>query len=42
MRRLTSKEAIIEMIAKLRQEIPEIAIRTSLIVGFPGRNRRTI
>lgn len=36
MRRTTSKEDIINTIAYLRQEIPEVAIRTSLIVGFPG------
>lgn len=36
MRRMTSKEDIIRIITKLRQEIPEIVIRTSLIVGFPG------
>lgn len=36
MRRLTSKEDITAIIKKLRREIPEIVIRTSLIVGFPG------
>ncbi len=36
MRRTTSKEQIVKTIATLRQEIPSIAIRTSLIVGFPG------
>lgn len=36
MRRATSREDIIETITKLRREIPEIVIRTSLIVGFPG------
>ncbi len=36
MRRATSKEDIIEIITKLRKEIPHISIRTSLIVGFPG------
>lgn len=36
MRRLTSKEDITSCITKLRQEIPNIVIRTSLIVGFPG------
>lgn len=36
MRRKTSKEEIIHIIRKLRQEIPDIVIRTSLIVGFPG------
>ena len=36
MRRLTSKEDIMAIITKLRLEIPEVVIRTSLIVGFPG------
>jgi ribosomal protein S12 methylthiotransferase len=36
MRRLTSKEDIISIISKLRKEIPNIVIRTSLIVGYPG------
>lgn len=36
MHRATSKEDIISIITKLRREIPHIAIRTSLIVGFPG------
>lgn len=36
MHRATSKEDIIATITKLRKEIPEVSIRTSLIVGFPG------
>lgn len=36
MHRATSREDIISTITKLRQEIPGITIRTSLIVGFPG------
>lgn len=36
MRRMTSKEDIIAIITKLRKEIPDIVIRTSLIVGYPG------
>ncbi len=36
MRRLTTKEEILAILTKLRLEIPEISIRTSLIVGFPG------
>ncbi|WP_079989522.1 30S ribosomal protein S12 methylthiotransferase RimO [Candidatus Protochlamydia phocaeensis] len=36
MRRMTSKEDIIAIITKLRREIPDVSIRTSLIVGFPG------
>lgn len=36
MRRTTSKSDIIEVIQKLRKEMPNIVIRTSLMVGFPG------
>jgi ribosomal protein S12 methylthiotransferase len=39
MRRATSREDIIETITKLRREIPNIVIRTSLIVGFPGETQ---
>ena len=36
MGRRTNKEAIISKIDTLRSEVPGIALRTSLIVGFPG------
>lgn len=36
MRRATSKEQIISTIEKLRSQVSDISIRTSLIVGFPG------
>lgn len=36
MHRATSREDILSTITKLRQELPEVVIRTSLIVGFPG------
>lgn len=36
MRRATSKEDIIATLTHLREEIPGVVIRTSLIVGFPG------
>ena len=36
MNRRTTKESIINLINKLRMEIPEIVIRTTFIVGFPG------
>lgn len=36
MRRTTSKADIIRIITHLRKEIPDIFIRTSLIVGYPG------
>lgn len=36
MNRNTSKEQILSLLKKLRVQIPNITIRTSLIVGFPG------
>jgi ribosomal protein S12 methylthiotransferase len=36
MRRLTSREEIIDMIKTLRNRFPDIVIRTSLMVGFPS------
>ena len=38
MHRKTSRLQITETIEKLRREIPSIAIRTSLMVGFPGES----
>ena len=40
MNRKTSKEHIETLIKKLRQEIPEVTLRTSLIVGFPGETEQ--
>ncbi|KNF08880.1 tRNA-2-methylthio-N(6)-dimethylallyladenosine synthase MiaB [Gottschalkia purinilytica] len=39
MNRNTSKEMISELIIKLRKEIPDIIIRTTIIVGFPGETQ---
>jgi ribosomal protein S12 methylthiotransferase len=36
MKRRSSEQQIRELITKLRREIPGIALRSSLIVGFPG------
>ncbi|MBR3834225.1 MAG: 30S ribosomal protein S12 methylthiotransferase RimO [Lachnospiraceae bacterium] len=36
MGRKTDKESIKNVISKLRSKVPDIAIRTSLITGFPG------
>ncbi len=36
MNRRTNKESIVHLIEKLRKEIPEVIIRTTFIVGFPG------
>lgn len=39
MGRRTSKEELIEIITKLRKEIPDITLRTTLITGFPGETK---
>lgn len=39
MGRRTSKKQLIEIVEKLRKEIPDIAIRTTLITGFPGETQ---
>ena len=36
MNRKTSKQQIQDLINKIRERIPEVTLRTSLIVGFPG------
>ncbi|MCX6990954.1 MAG: 30S ribosomal protein S12 methylthiotransferase RimO [Chlamydiae bacterium] len=36
MKRKTSKEQILDILTKIRKEIPSMVIRTSLMVGFPG------
>lgn len=38
MRRASSRRSIEELIVKLRERIPGVVIRTSLIVGFPGES----
>jgi ribosomal protein S12 methylthiotransferase len=40
MRRKTSRSQIIDTITKLREEVPGIVIRTSLMVGFPGETEK--
>lgn len=39
MNRRTNKENIINIIQKIRKQIPNVTLRTSLIVGFPGETR---
>ena len=36
MNRKTSRENIVNLITKIRNKIPNVVLRTSLIVGFPG------
>lgn len=38
MGRRTTNEEVLELIKKLRRMIPDITLRTSLIVGFPGES----
>ena len=40
MRRETSRQHIVDLIAKLRAGIPNLAIRTTFIVGFPGETEK--
>ena len=40
MGRKTTKEEIRKMIAHIREEIPDIVLRTSLITGFPGETEK--
>ena len=39
MGRRTTKQELIDIIGKLRTEIPDIALRTTLITGFPGETK---
>lgn len=39
MGRRTTKQELIDIISKLRREIPDIALRTTLITGFPGETK---
>ena len=39
MGRRTSKQQLIDIVKKLREEIPDIALRTTLITGFPGETK---
>ena len=39
MGRRTSKEALVHIISRLREEIPDITLRTTLITGFPGETQ---
>lgn len=39
MGRRTSRKELVDIISKLRKEIPDIALRTTLIAGFPGETK---
>jgi len=40
MNRKSDKESIENVIAKIRKEIPDVILRTTLIVGFPGETEK--
>ena len=40
MGRRTNKQELIDIVTKLRKEIPEICLRTTLISGFPGETQK--
>ena len=42
MGRRTTKEELTAIVGKLREEIPDIVLRTTLITGFPGKQRKII
>lgn len=42
MNRQSTRESIVELISKLRREIPDIAIRSTFMVGFPGETEDDI
>ena len=39
MNRKTSKEQIIDLLKNIREKVPNVTLRTSLIVGFPGETQ---
>ena len=39
MGRRTSKEELIHIISRIREELPDITLRTTLITGFPGESK---
>lgn len=39
MGRRTTKQELIDIVGKLREQIPDICLRTTLITGFPGETR---
>ena len=39
MGRRTSKQELIDIIGKIRKEIPDVCLRTTLITGFPGETQ---
>ncbi len=42
MGRRTSRQELVDIITKLRENIPDIALRTTLITGFPGETEEDV
>ena len=42
MGRRTNKEQIVGLLKKLRERLPDVAVRTSIIVGFPGETEEDL
>lgn len=42
MGRRTTRQELVDVITKLRNNIPDIALRTTLITGFPGETEEDI
>ena len=42
MNRQSTRESIVGLISKLRHEIPDIAIRSTFMVGFPGETEEDV
>ena len=40
MNRVIDKKGTLQLIEKIKKEIPDIALRTSLIVGYPGETKK--
>ena len=40
MRRGINREKTVQLIKDIREKVPEIAIRTTLIAGYPGENQQ--
>jgi len=40
MRRGTTKQKTIDLVNEIRDKVPDIAIRTTLIAGYPGETEK--
>ena len=42
MRRLITKQDTIDLVAAIRDKVPDIALRTTMLVGFPGETEQDV